>query len=328
MNKYLFNLIREYQVKVHEALVLMHRSGIRMPSSRVEWIATSTPQKNLLDGDITYIKHGAGCTVYLSDGEVDFDFGNHGEINGFDLWRLSLFAGEKLSTYGFDSQDNLKMCFETAVSEGHLVRLDDYLFYVANHTRVLAVDIDSRLPGDNLPVRNLDIVLVLHSHYFQAAELMLENYDNLCKKWEKNNSLSHRKVIDLRIYISSWLGFLAVTCEGFEHIGMRLLLRNSRPASFEELIRKSDAIGKLINRHRKPLREFRNKTFHIREDPEAIRRFFAPDAKRLPWARELHDAFKDFFSAYRVQCETHYALNGRWGEVRITREPPQRYSMW
>jgi hypothetical protein len=327
VNKQLADLIHDYQAKVHEALILMHRSGIRMPNSNLQWVKTDIPQKGLLDGDITYVKHGIGCTVHLPNGTVDFDFGRLGEINGFDVWRLFLFAGEKLSTYGFESEDTLVRCFEAAVSEGHLVRSDDYLFYIANLTRALAIDIDSRLPDDNLPARNLDIVMVLHSHYFQAAELMLENYDNLRRKWKKNNSLSYRKVVDLRIYLSSWLGFLAVTCEGFENLGMHLLLSNNRPAAFEELIPKSDAVGKLIKRHRNPLRELRNKTFHLREDPEAIRRFFDPDANRLPWARELHNAFADFFSAYRVECEVHYANNGRRGELRVTREPPQRYSI-
>lgn len=327
MNNQLADLISDYQAKVHEALVLMQRSGIRMPSSNLRWIQSDIPRKGLLVGDIGYLKHGAGCTVYLPDGEVDFDFGNLGEINGFDLWRLSLFAEKKLSTYGFESQDALETSFETAVSEGHLVRSDDSLFYVANLVRALAVDIDSRLPGDNLPPRNLDIVMVLHSHYFQAAELMLENYDNLYKKWKKDNSLSHRKVVDLRIYMSSWLGFLAVTCEGFEGLAMHRLLRDSRPAAFEELIPKSDAVGKIIKRHRNPLRELRNKTFHLRENPQAIRRFFAPDANRLPWARELHDAFTDFFSDYRVYCEVHYSSNGRRGELRVTREPPQQHTM-
>ncbi|WP_186136531.1 DUF6896 domain-containing protein [Burkholderia gladioli] len=327
MNKQLAKLIHDYQTKVHEALVLMQRSGIRMPNSSLRWIENRIPQKGFLEGDIAYVKHGSGCTVYLDQGEVDFDFGRYGEINGFDLWRLSLFAGRKLPKYGFESENSLKKCFEISISEGHLIRSDDdSLFYVARLPRALAVDIDSRLFGDTLPPRNLDTVLVLHSHYFQAADLMRENYDNLSKKWKKDNSLSHRKFVDLQIYMSSWLGFLAVTCEGFEKIRMRLLLQESRPAAFEELIPKSDAIGKIIKLHRNPLRDLRNKTFHLREDPEAIRSFFAPNANRLQWARELHDAFTDFFSAYRIQCEVHYAFNGRRGELRVTREPPLRYT--
>jgi len=326
VKKQLADLIRDYQAKVYEALSLMHRSGIRMPSSNLQWAENDIPQEGLLDGGIEYLKHGFGCTVYLPDGDVDFDFGMRGEIDGFDAWRLFIFAGENLSKYGFESQDDLDECINAALSEGHLVCSRDSLLYIENLTRELAVDIDSRLPGDNLPARNLDIVLVLYCHYFQAAELMLENYDNLKKKWKKNNSLSHRKVIDLRIYMSSWLGFLAVTCEGFENIGMRLILQNERPEDFKELISKSDAVGRLIKKHRNPLREFRNKTFHLRKDPEVIRRFFAPDANRLPWARELHNAFTDFFSAYRVHCEFHYANNGRRGELHLTRQPPQRYT--
>lgn len=326
MNNELGNLIRDYQLRVHEALVCMHRSGIRMPSSNLRWLYSDIPIKGVLDGGIEYFKHGAGCTVYLPDGAVDFDFGELGEINGFDLWRLSLFAGEKLSEYGFESQGTLEMSFGIAVSRGHLV-CSDGIFYVAGVPRVLAVDIDSRLPGDSLPPRNLDIVHVLHSHYFQAAEVMLENHDSLHRKWEKENSLSHRKFVDLRIYMSSWLGFLAVTCEGFEELGMHLLLRNSRPVEFVDLLPKSDALGKMIKQHRNPLRELRNKTFHLRENPEAIRRFFSPDAQRLLWARELHDAFEDFFANYRAHCEAHYARNGRLGELRIKREPPQRRVM-
>ncbi|WP_291776777.1 hypothetical protein [Luteibacter sp.] len=311
MKKQLVDLIRDYQAMVHEALVLMHRSGIRMPTSSLEWAGTRIPRNGRLDGDIAYVKHGVGCAVYLPDGEVDFDFGRRGEINGFDAWRLLRFARERLSTYGFESEDTLDGYFKTAVSEGHLVCPDYTLYYFANLPRQLAIDIDCRLPEDNLPARNLDIVLVLHSHYFYAADLMLENYDNLHRKWEKNNSLSHRKIIDMQLYMSSWLGFLAVTCEGFENLRMHLLLLNSRPADFNKLIPKSDALGKLIKRHRNPLREFRNKTFHLREDPEAIRRFFDPHANRLLWARELHDAFADFFNSYRVKCECHYANNGR-----------------
>lgn len=260
----------------------MQRSGIRMPSSSRRWIESEIPLRGLLDGEILYVKHGAGCTVYLPDGKVDFDFGSRGEIKGFDLWRLSLFAGEKLSTYGFESEDTLEVCFDAAVAEGHLVRSDDFIFYVSQIAREVAVDIDSRLLGDNLPPRNLDMVMVLYSHYFQVAELMLENYDKLYKRWKNDNSLSQRKVIDLRIYLSSWLGFLAVTCEGFENLGMHLLLRKSRPAAFEDLIPKSGAIGKMIKKIANHLGSFETRHFIY----ERIRRRF--DASLPQMKRGFH----------------------------------------
>lgn len=306
----------------------MQRSGMRMPTTSWNWVRSKVPQRGQLEGGVAYEKHGVGCIVYLPQGEVDFDFGKHGEIDGVDPWRLYLFSSRESSRYGFENQEDFEGCFQIAVDEGHLVGSGGSLFYVANRPRLLAVDVDCRLPGDSLPARNLDIVLVLYCHYFQVAELMLENYDILYAKWKRNDSLSHRKIVDLRIYMSSWLGFLAVTCEGFEGLNMQRLLRDSRPDAFGKLTQKSDVIGTLIKKHRKPLREFRNKTFHLRKDPLAIRDFFASDKNRIPWARELHQAFADFFSAYRLECEFHYSINGRLGELRVGREPSIRYRKW
>lgn len=68
MNKQLADLIRDYQARVHEALVLMDRSGIRMPYSSLDGLRRIF-QRGLLDGDVVYLKHGAGCTVYFQDGD-------------------------------------------------------------------------------------------------------------------------------------------------------------------------------------------------------------------------------------------------------------------
>lgn len=45
MNKQLADLIRDYQARVHEALVLMDRSGIRMPYSSFGWVKTDIPKE-------------------------------------------------------------------------------------------------------------------------------------------------------------------------------------------------------------------------------------------------------------------------------------------
>ncbi|WP_371183916.1 DUF6896 domain-containing protein [Xanthomonas sacchari] len=325
VEKKLDRLIRDYQKNVHEALVLMHRSGIHMPASRAAWIKSNIPHAGLLDGGVPYFKHGAGCAVHMPNGKVDFDFGVGGEIDEFDAWRLFKFAKENLSEYGFDNKNDLEVCFEEAVSEGFLVRSAYCLFYLRGRARVLAVDIDSRLLGDKLPPRNMDDVLVLNNDYFEVADLMLLNYNNLRRKWERDGRLSNDKSIDMRIYLRSWLGFLAVTCEGFETIGMRRLLREDRPVAFVGLTPRSDAVGSLIKKNRDPLRELRNKTFHLRKDAGAIRTFFAPDANRISWARELHKALKEFFTKYRLECELHYVLNGRRGEVCLKRPPPKKW---
>ncbi|MEI7250944.1 DUF6896 domain-containing protein [Pectobacterium versatile] len=100
MNKNFFRLIVDFQESVQNALKIMQRSGIRMPPSRNDWIESDIPITGELDGGVKYYKHGAGCLVSLSSGEVDFDFGEEGEIGGFNLWWLTQFAGENLTDYG------------------------------------------------------------------------------------------------------------------------------------------------------------------------------------------------------------------------------------
>ena|SRR6266496_1369047 len=38
--------------------------------------------------------HGVGCRFQLSEGIIDIDFGPNGRFDGFDAWRLMLFAQE------------------------------------------------------------------------------------------------------------------------------------------------------------------------------------------------------------------------------------------
>ncbi len=195
-----------------------------MPSSSSEWIDTNVPARGELQDDIYYVKHGSGCTVNLSDGEVDFDFGDQGEIGGFDEWRLVCFARHRTVEYGFENEDAVKQCFKAALAEGTISYSGHILYYVTDAPRSLAVDVDSILPGDSLPRRDQDPVLVLYAHYFLAANLMRENYKKLDVKWKRIGYLSPSDSSNLGIYISSWLGFLAVTCEGFEKLKIRLLL--------------------------------------------------------------------------------------------------------
>lgn len=316
-------LIADYQASVRSAVALMYRSGIDLPYCRSDWIDARIDFDGTLDCGIRFLKHGAGCTVFLPTGAVDFDFGQQGEINGIDPWKLLCFARGQLSSYGF-TELSFREEFAKAVQSGELVLSDDNLHYVANEPRSLAVDIDSTMPGDKLPSRNLDRVLDLYAHQYLAAELMRKNYDRLYARWRKRRSLPSTDTIDLRIYLLSWLGFLRATCEGFEALRMRVLLLEHRPEEFVELVPDADAIGNAMKRHSDLLRKVRNNVFHLRSDVDVVRRFFVEGTDRLAWARELHLAFADFFSSYRVSCEVHYMVNGRYGELTRGRKGTER----
>lgn len=207
MNENLYRLIVEFQNNVRTALKLMYRSGIKMPSSRYEWIQYSIPGAGELDGGIKYYKHGAGCLVELNSGNIDFDFGEQGEIGGFNSWWLTCFAEKNITAYGFRNYDDVAEHLNKALSDGELIRPDHDLCYIANVPYSYAIDIDSRNPGDMLPCRNHDRVLTLQIHYFETAELMFRNYNKLNQKMKKNGHLSQREEFDTRIYFSAWLGF-------------------------------------------------------------------------------------------------------------------------
>lgn len=97
MNVNLASLIDAYQSAVRDAVNLMYASGIEAPESNTAWACSGVPQVSELLGGVRYFKHGFGCAVHLPSGTVDFDFGEHGEINGFDLSRLQAFAKNRLN---------------------------------------------------------------------------------------------------------------------------------------------------------------------------------------------------------------------------------------
>lgn len=162
---------------------------------------------------------------------------------------------------------------------------------------------------DDLPHRDEDRVLTLHSHYFLVAEVMLEDYDKL--KQHINRLKNPRRLgWKLIIYYNTWLGFLGVTCEGWKNINMRRTLRK-RPALFSELIPEADEINSVMNLNLDPLRKYRNSVFHLREDTKDVLEFLTGEGNKPQWAVSLHEDLKGFFSNYRALCQVYYALNDR-----------------
>jgi Domain of unknown function (DUF6896) len=95
------------------------------------------PREGFLDAgkSIAYSFHGIGCHVALPDGEIDWDFGNEGRLDGFDAWRLWCFAegGTRLFPE-FKNKSVLDKTFAEAISHGMIHRpfkhLQDDLYYL------------------------------------------------------------------------------------------------------------------------------------------------------------------------------------------------------
>lgn len=130
MDQRLASLVDDYLASVASAVKLLQQAGIVLPRSNTEWACNELPQTGILPGGIKYFKHGYGVAVHLKSGTVDFDFGEKGEINGFDVWRLSAFAEENLGQYGFNSEEELAACFKEEVNAEALVYSGYMLHYV------------------------------------------------------------------------------------------------------------------------------------------------------------------------------------------------------
>lgn len=122
MDEGLQRLIQEYLAAVGQAVAELSASGIPLPASRMEWVASALPKRGVLVTGRTYLKHGYGCTVGTQPDEVDFDFGERGETNGFDGWRLARFTGFQPRAYGFADENELSWALVPESEHGRVVK--------------------------------------------------------------------------------------------------------------------------------------------------------------------------------------------------------------
>jgi hypothetical protein len=150
------------------------------------------------------------------------------------------------------------------------------------------------------PSNNEDPVTRLHTHYFQASELMRRHFHKLDAERKDRGKLSRAKRADWYQYWKFWLGTLYVVIEGFEGLKIEAIL-STRGGEFVELIPQCRELKRITDQHKDSLRLFRNGTFHFHRHPENLAQFFPDEDRiaRLKWAEELHLKLAAFFSKYR-----------------------------
>ena len=134
MSERLRFLIDEFLTTVAQAIALMEQSGIERPPTRIEWALRGIPYKGVLQGGYPYRRHGVGCFVRLEATEVDFDFGERGEINGFDAWRLRGFARDQLTRFRYQSEAEIEEDFLRAAASGEILDSGSGLYYLASRS--------------------------------------------------------------------------------------------------------------------------------------------------------------------------------------------------
>jgi hypothetical protein len=130
MDQRLALLIRDYQQTVVKAVAVLAQAGIHRPATNTKWAGTDVPTGDILPG-YRIFKHGFGCSVKGPDLAVDFDFGNAGQIDGFDIGRLQAFATRRADLFGFASLDDIRRTLVEATKGGEISADTDGMSYVA-----------------------------------------------------------------------------------------------------------------------------------------------------------------------------------------------------
>ena len=117
-NQTLKNLISGYLAHVKKATDLLEQTFGTKNILRL-WHSKKIPQQGSVTDDVTYELHGIGCSVYLSEVCVDFDYGPDERVDGFDPWRLYMYACEVPRRYKkYTNKDSLEHDFSEFLKKG------------------------------------------------------------------------------------------------------------------------------------------------------------------------------------------------------------------
>jgi len=114
------SLITDFVATVVRRFAQLQREvGVVAPTSSTAWATNGLKKGTLSDGAI-YSKHGVGCLIEAPEGGVDFDFGDHGEIDGFDAWRLLQFAESSNGRHAATDKKKIQALLDSCVAAGEI----------------------------------------------------------------------------------------------------------------------------------------------------------------------------------------------------------------
>jgi hypothetical protein len=109
--------------------------GVRLPDSGWDWaiFCGETGLHNVRETNgVGVYTHGYGIELIFDDVTIDFDWGDAGEPDGFDVWRLYNFARLNPSEVPSPEHDEVRAWVEAAAAAGELFR-DGSLYYSPAH---------------------------------------------------------------------------------------------------------------------------------------------------------------------------------------------------
>ncbi|WP_163909179.1 DUF6896 domain-containing protein [Pseudomonas frederiksbergensis] len=122
-NKELTYLIDDFLVQVEKATALLEEKFGKRCILRLWGTKQIAPRGNVTD-DVSYELHGVGCRVYFPDACIDFDYGPDERIDGFDSWRLYIYANEVPKKHPkYTELDHVKRDLDEYIAAGKVERI-------------------------------------------------------------------------------------------------------------------------------------------------------------------------------------------------------------
>jgi len=128
MNQELVNLIGKFNTAQVKAVdILENKFNCPRPSSTDDYIVRCVPiirNANYESYGYKIRPHGIGMEIYIEGEIVDFDFGQNGEFNGFDAWRLMEFVNNNKISTSLDAEEKIETAINEALVSGEIVKGD------------------------------------------------------------------------------------------------------------------------------------------------------------------------------------------------------------
>ena len=117
------DLIKGFLSKVEEGTMLLQKKFGTRNILRLWRSGQIERCGEIIDG-VEYELHGVGCAIHFPIELVDFDYGPNNRIDGFDVWRLYMYAADRPEEYKKYTDINfLESEFKAYIASGRIKKI-------------------------------------------------------------------------------------------------------------------------------------------------------------------------------------------------------------
>ncbi|WP_415763192.1 DUF6896 domain-containing protein [Pseudomonas sp. CP4] len=117
------DLIKGFLSKVEEGTTLLKKKFGTRNILRLWRSGQIERCGEIIDG-VEYELHGVGCAIHFPTELVDFDYGPNNRIDGFDVWRLYMYAADRPEEYKKYTDINfLESEFKSYIDSGRIKKI-------------------------------------------------------------------------------------------------------------------------------------------------------------------------------------------------------------